>query len=255
MHAILRRTRYGYLPAFHILLLCTAGRTPTETAAFLLCLGCSVYAIVRAYRAGRFGIQVDPDRLLSIAVQMTVLRPWLLRALGAVLKAVPGTYGWCRTRWRCATLTATLQAQHGIAVSAATVRRCLHEMDWGWKRTKLVARDDAPHRIARLALSRLHHETLRSHEVMVFAADLDIHFLPKVGAAWMPHGTQAEIMTPGTTEKHSLAGALHLATGKVLYCLGPEVWTHFIKRRVAEASASMRVLRYAISRLCDYLSR
>lgn len=35
----------------------------------------------------------------------------------------------------------------------------------------------------------------------------------------------------------------------------PEVWTHFIKRRVAKASASMRVLRYAISRLCDYSSR
>lgn len=28
-------------------------------------------------------------------------------------------------------------------------------------------------------------------------------------------------MTPGTNEKHYLAGALHLATGKVLYCLGP----------------------------------
>jgi DDE superfamily endonuclease len=28
-------------------------------------------------------------------------------------------------------------------------------------------------------------------------------------------------MTPGTNEKSSLAGALPLATGKVLYCLGP----------------------------------
>ena len=27
-------------------------------------------------------------------------------------------------------------------------------------------------------------------------------------------------MTPGKNEKHSLAGALHLATGKILYCLG-----------------------------------
>ena len=36
---------------------------------------------------------------------------------------------------------------------------------------------------------------------------------------------------------------------------GAEVWTHFIKRRVAKASASMRVLRYAISRLCDDSSR
>jgi hypothetical protein len=40
-------------------------------------------------------------------------------------------------------------------------------------------------------------------------------------STWMSQGTQEEIMTPGTNEKHYLAGALHLATGKVLYCLGP----------------------------------
>jgi hypothetical protein len=56
---------------------------------------------------------------------------------------------------------------------------------------------------------------------MVFADEIDMHLLPKVGAVWMPQGTQAEVMTPGTNEKHSLGGALHLATGKVLYCLGP----------------------------------
>jgi putative transposase len=56
---------------------------------------------------------------------------------------------------------------------------------------------------------------------MVFADELDMHLLPKVGAAWMRQGTQAEIRTPGTHDKHYLAGALHLETGKVLYCLGP----------------------------------
>ena len=48
MRAVLRRTRYGYLLAFHILLLCAAGRTPTEIAAFLFCSRSSVYRIVRA---------------------------------------------------------------------------------------------------------------------------------------------------------------------------------------------------------------
>jgi putative transposase len=175
---------------------------------------------VRAYRAGSLGIQVDPDGQLSIATRMTVLMPWLMRSLGAILKAAPRTYGWCRTRWSCATLAATLKAQHGIEVSAETVRRWLHEMSWVWKRAKLVAQDDDPHRIARLARMRFHHDTLQAPEVMVFADELDIHLLPKVGAAWMPQGTQAEIMTPGTNEKHYLAGALHQATGKMLYGLG-----------------------------------
>ena len=61
MRAMLRRTRYGYLLAFHILLLCAAGRNPTEIAAFLLCTRSSVYRMVHAYRARSLGIQVDPD--------------------------------------------------------------------------------------------------------------------------------------------------------------------------------------------------
>jgi transposase len=221
MRAVLRRTRYGYLLAFHILLLCAAGRNPTDIAAFLLCSRSSVYRIVRAYRAGSLGIRLDPDGQLSIAVQSRSLMPWLTRSLGAILKKAPRAYGWCRTRWSCATLAATLQTKHGIAVSAETVRRWLHEIGWVWKRAKLVAKDDDPHRIERLALIRFHHENLQAHEVMVFADELDMHLLPKVGAAWMLQGTQAEIMTPGTNEKYYLAGALHLATGNVRYCLGP----------------------------------
>ena len=37
----------------------------------------------------------------------------------------------------------------------------------------------------------------------------------------MSRFAQEEIRTPGTNEKHYLAGALQLATGQVLYCLGP----------------------------------
>jgi transposase len=221
MRAILRRARYGYLLAFHILLLCAAGRTPTEIAAFLFCSRSSVYRIVRAYRTGSLGIHIDHEGQLSVAVQTSVLMPWLTRSLGALLKTAPRAYGWCRTRWSCATLAATLQAKHGIEVSAETVRRWLHEIGWVWKRAKLAAKDDDPHRIARLARIRFHHENLQAHEIMVFADELDIHLLPKVGAAWMPQGTQREVMTPGKNEKHYLAGALHLATGKLSHCLGP----------------------------------
>ena len=221
MRAILRRARYGYLLAFHILLLCAAGRNPTEIAAFLFCSRSSVYRIVRAYRTGRLGIHVDPDGQLSIAVQTSVLLPWLTRSLGALLKKAPRAYGWCRTRWSCATLAMTLQAKHGVEVSAETVRRWLHELRWVWKRAKLVAKDDDPHRTERLARIRFHHEHLQPHEMMVFADELDIHLLPKVGAAWMPQGTQAERMTPGTHEQSSLAGALQLAPGTVRYGLGP----------------------------------
>jgi transposase len=221
MRAILRRTRYGYLLAFPIFLLCAAGRTPTEIAACLFCSRSSVYRMVRAYRTGSLGRHSDQEGQLSVAVQASVLMPWLTRSLGALLKTAPRAYGWCRTRWSCATLAATLQAKHGIEVSAETVRRWLHEIGWVWKRAKLVAKDDDPHRIDRVARLRFHHENLHAHAMMVFADERDMHLLPKVGAAWMPQGTQGEVMTPGKNEKHSLAGALHLATGKLSHGLGP----------------------------------
>ena len=95
------------------------------------------------------------------------------------------------------------------------------KMGWVWKRAKLRAKDDDPARIDRLARIRFQAEHLQAQEMMVFADELDIHLLPKVGAAWMPQGRQAEVLTPGKKETHALAGALRLETGQVLPCVGP----------------------------------
>src|SRR5262245_58574601 len=84
MRAVLRRTRYGSLLAFQILLVWAAGRHPTDSAAFLFCSRSSVYRMVRAYRAGSLGIRTEPDGQLSIAVQSTLFMPWLTRSLGAL---------------------------------------------------------------------------------------------------------------------------------------------------------------------------
>jgi transposase len=219
--AALRRARYGYLLALHILLLCAAGRAPTDIAVVLFCSRSSVYRTVRAYRQGTLGWEHDAQGRLLPPLRTTVLLPMLQRSLVALLKATPRAYGWCRTRWSCATLALTLQAKRGGVVSAETMRRWLHEVGWVWKRAKLVAKDDDPHRVERLARIRCVYERLRLGEVMVFADELDIHLLPKVGSAWMPKGTQVEIMTPGTNAKHYLAGALNLATGTLHHCVGP----------------------------------
>jgi winged helix-turn-helix protein len=149
--------------------------------------------MVRAYRAGSLGVRIDPDGPLSIAGQSTLFMPWLTRALGAILKKAPRASGWGRTRWSWATLAATLQAKHGIEVSAETVRRWLHESGWVWTRAQLVAQDDAPHRIERLARMRFQHAHLHAPEGRVCADERDIHLLPKVGAVWMPQGTQADV--------------------------------------------------------------
>jgi putative transposase len=221
MLAALRRARYGFLLALHVLLLCAAGWTPTAIATALFCSRSSVYRTVRAYREGTLGLQYAAQGQSAPPVRTTVLVPVLRRSLVALLKTAPRAYGWCRTRWSCATLAATRQAKRGIAISAETMRRWLHEIGWVWKRAKLVAKDDDPHRIERLARIRCAFEHLNSCEAIVFADELDIHLLPKVGAAWMPKATQLAVMTPGQNQKHYLAGALDLATGPLLHCRGP----------------------------------
>ena len=221
MLAALRRARYGYLLALHSLLLCAAGRNPTDIAAVLFCSRSSVYRAVHAYRVGGLGWEHDGQGRLLPPIRNTILLPTLRRSLLALLKTPPRTYGWCRTRWSCATLALTLEAKRGRKVSVETMRRWLHELGWVWKRAKLAAKDDDPHRVERLARIRLMYERLQLGEAMVFADELDIQLLPKVGSAWMPKGTQVEVMTPGTNEKQYLAGALDLTTGTLHHCVGP----------------------------------
>jgi putative transposase len=242
--AALRRARYGYLLALHILLLCAAMRNPTEIAAVLFCSRSSVYRTVRAYRAGTLGLESDAQGRLAPPVRTTVLTRSLQRSLLALLNAAPHTYGWCRTRWSCATLALTLQTKRGITVSAATMRRWLHELGWVWKRAKLGAKDDDPHRVARLAQIRWVYEQLKCCEAMVFADELDIHLLPKVGCAWMPKGTQVEVMTPGQNQKHYLAGALDLATGTLLHCLGARKTNALFRDLLALLETSYPAERY-----------
>jgi transposase len=220
MLAALRRARYGYLLALHIVLWCAAGRPPTAIAAVLFCSRSSVYRTVRAYRAGALGLEHAEQGQLAPPGRTTMLVPMLRRSLLALLKAAPRTYGWCRTRWSCATLAATLQAKRGIRVAAETMRRWVHEGGWGWKRATRVAKDDDPHRGERRARIRWVCEHLPLWEALVFADELDIQLLPKVGCAWRPKGTQVEVMTPGTNEKSYLAGALELATGTLHHAVG-----------------------------------
>jgi transposase len=237
MLTALRRARYGYLLALHMLLLCAAGRHPTEIAGVLFCSRSSVYRTVRTYRAGTLGLEHDDQGQLTPPLRTTVLVPTLQRSLLALLKATPPAYGWCRTRWSCATLALTLQSKRGLTVSAETMRRWLHEVDWVWKRATLVAKDDDPQRVHRLARIRSVFEQLKVCEALAFADELAIHLWPKVGYAWMPTGTQVEVMTPGQHAKHDLAGALDPGTGALHDVLGPRKTKALFRDRLSALEA------------------
>src|SRR5947209_11726597 len=204
--AVLRRARRGHWLAIHILLLLTLHRSPSEMAAFLLCARSTVYAVAQDWQKGRrWPEPASPSG-------PPCFTPSLRRSLLALLNKTPAAYGWCRTRWSCATLALQLQVQRGICLSAETVRRCLHALDWVWKRAKLAAKDSDPERAAKLARIRHISEHLGPREALLFADELDLHLLPKVGAQWMPRATQVEVMTPGperTTASGRSLGPTH----------------------------------------------
>jgi hypothetical protein len=122
-------------------------------------------------------------------------------------------------------------------VSAETMRRWGHEVDWVWKRPTLGATDDDPRRVERLARIRWTFEPLTRDAAMVFADALDIPLWPKVGCAWMPQETPLAVMTPGQHQQHSLAGALDLATGTLHHGLGPRQTHALFRDRLARLEA------------------
>ena len=216
MLAELRHARRGGVLTLHILLLCAAGRTPTEIAAFLFCSRTSVYRMVKAYHSRRRAPSLDQPRPLRGG-----LTPAVRRSLLALLTKAPAVYGWCRTRWSCATLAAQLHLQRGVMVSASTIRCWLPALGWVWKRAQLVARADDPQRIEKLARIRHVLETLGKRAVVLFADELDIHLLPKVGYQWMPKSETVKLVTPGQNHKHYLAGALEPQSGRLVHCTSP----------------------------------
>jgi len=212
----LRQVRYGYLLGLHILLLCGAGYNPTEIAACLFCSRSSVYRAIKAYQRGQLTAGWFPEEETTPNRRLFYWQ----RSLLALLKKVPRVFGWCRTRWSCGVLALQLQVQCGYAVSRETIRRALHQLGYSWKRARPRGRDDDPKRIGLLAQIRYLIETLPRNAALFFADELDIHLLPKVGYEWMPKGTQREVRTPGTNEKHYLAGALDYQTGQMVHVTG-----------------------------------
>ena len=57
----LRRCRYGYFLALHILLLYVCGKNPTEIADCLLCACSSVYRAIEDWQSGKLGDQWWPE--------------------------------------------------------------------------------------------------------------------------------------------------------------------------------------------------
>src|SRR4051812_19568013 len=91
-----------------------------EIADWLLCSRSSVYETAHAWQQGWRPLPVEKTKQ---SAPLWGLAPALRRSLLALRGKSPAAYGWCRTRWSCATLALSLEARRGLRVSAETVRR------------------------------------------------------------------------------------------------------------------------------------
>ena len=212
--AQLRQARYGHLLSLHILLLLCHGFSPTAIAAALFCSRSSVYRTAHAWQVGQ--IQIGSIESLPRRWWGSCLTESVRAQLLALVEQSPRTLGWMRTRWSCACLAAQLQQAIGWMPSAETVRRWLDQLGYVWKRASLVARDDDPTRADKLGRIRQIWSHLGEQQALLFADEMDIDLLPKVGSQWARKGERLTVATPGKNKKSYLGAALDFRTGRLI---------------------------------------
>lgn len=141
------------------------------------------------------------------------------RQLCLVLRKSPQDFGWERPTWTRELLCLELERQGFPRVSPPTMGRALEAIGARLGSPKPVVRCPWPRRRREQVLASL--AWLASHgstaEPVYFSDEVDIHLNPKIGRDWMLPGQQRVVVTPGKNKKHYLAGALHAATGDVVW--------------------------------------
>lgn len=152
-------------------------------------------------------------RVLGSEDQPYTVASWLIVVVRWLLHHTPRDFGFFRSRWSCAALALLLRERESIRLSAETVRRGLHRMEFVWRRPRpVVGPHDPEHDVKLRRIQRLVAK-VPADETVVFQDEVDVHLNPKIGSQWMVRGEQAELMTPGNNEKRHLAGSLHWRTG------------------------------------------
>ncbi len=124
------------------LLLVAEGQTVAEAARRCHVDRSSVHRWLRQYGTQRDAAVLADRPRSGRPRQSNRLTP---RRLAAVLARDPRRCGYQATSWTVPLLAHYLATQEGIAVSARTLRRRLHEADYRWKRPRHVYAGRAAH--------------------------------------------------------------------------------------------------------------
>jgi len=200
----------------HVILLLSEGHAWTLICAVLFCSSATVARWKQRFEAG--GV----DALLSEGRgRRSVLVVWAVLLVTWVKTLTPRDFGYCRSRWSCATLALVLRDTRRVRASDDTVRRMLLGQGMVWRRPRPVLGPKDARRAYRLRQIRELLRDLPPDEAAVFQDEVDLNLNPEIGSMWMPRGEQAQVVTPGTNVKRYLAGSMSWRTGELVETLGP----------------------------------
>ncbi len=77
--------------------------------------------------------------------------------------------------------------------------------------------------------------------MVLYADEVDIHLLPKLGPDWAPRGLRETVMTPGRNKKHYIAGAYNPATKTLVAVDGPSKASDLFIKLLHELASRYRL--------------
>lgn len=230
----------------HIILLLSQGRAWSLIAAVLFCSTATIARWKRRFEAGGVDALLAERRGRVAAL----LVDWALVLVTWVKTLTPRDFGYCRSRWCCATLAVVLMDTHRVTVSAETVRRCLHGQNLVWRRPRPVLGPTDPRRAWRLRKVRELLRDLPADEAAVFQDEVDLNLNPDVGCMWMTRGEQAELVTPGTNVKRYLSGSMSWRSGELVVTEGTRRNAELFVRHLEDLRVRFRRYR-TVHVICD----
>jgi putative transposase len=230
----------------HIILLLSEGRAWSLIAAVLFCSTATIARWKARFESG--GVEALREEGRGRAA--TLLAGWAALLVVWVKTLTPRDFGYCRSRWCCATLAVVLLDTHRVKVSVETVRRTLHRQDLVWRRPRPVPGPTDERRRWKLRKVRELLRDLPPDEAAVFQDEVDLNLNPDIGCMWMERGRQARVVTPGTNVKRYLSGSMSWRTGELVVTEGTRRNAELFVRHLDELRRAFRHYR-VIHVICD----
>ena len=199
----------------HIILLLSEGYAWALIAAVLFCSSATIARWKDRFESGGIEALLQEKR-----GRRAVLLGWAVVLVEWVKTLTPREFGYCRSRWCCATLALVLWDVHRVQVSVESVRRMLHQEQMVWRRPRPVLGPKDPQRAWKLRKIRELLRDLPDDEAAVFQDEVDLNLNPDLGCMWMEKGQQAEVVTPGNNVKRYLSGSMSWRTGELVVTQG-----------------------------------